>query len=245
MSNSISSATLSVAASATSNRADSSDGVNVEGNKISWPDDGWYEVQSASSYNTMSQGGRSATMPNGVYTVINHTTGERFEGVEVGGGGQSDIELAQRTDRPLGLPSAIELTKNPDIPIYDLNSGYWDRPNAWGVTATPEGHIHDIDRGVGSSAGNSDLDVDGNQGGVSSAESAENGRFGTNEEGEFGGTPTAPAAEPVSQPTTTQRPNGNDLGSGSTDSSSNGGGVSSSKSAADGGFGTSAGGEFG
>ncbi len=58
--------------------------VVVNGNTISWPDDGWYEVQSATSYNTMSEGGQSADLPSGVYNVINHTTGERFENVHVG-----------------------------------------------------------------------------------------------------------------------------------------------------------------
>lgn len=59
-------------------------GVKVEGSTVSWPDDGWYEVQSSTSYNTMSEGQRSATLPHGNYTVINHTTGERFKGITVG-----------------------------------------------------------------------------------------------------------------------------------------------------------------
>ena len=42
-------------------------GVSVEGNRISWPDDGWYEVQSATSFNTMNEGGTSATMAHGTW----------------------------------------------------------------------------------------------------------------------------------------------------------------------------------
>ncbi len=56
-------------------------GVKVDGNTVSWPDDGWYQVQSSTSYNTMSEGQRFAILPHGNYTVINHTTGERFEGI--------------------------------------------------------------------------------------------------------------------------------------------------------------------
>lgn len=92
---------------------------------------------------------------------------------------------------------------------------------------------------------NSDNDTD-NGPVVSSNQSAEDGGYGDNEEGEFGGTPTAPAAEPVSQQTTTQRPNGNDLGSSDSDRSNGGSSdVSSSQSASDGGYGDSEQGEFG
>lgn len=58
--------------------------IGVSGNTISWPSNGWYEVQYASSYNTVSEGGRSATLDPGIYNVINHTTGERFENIHVG-----------------------------------------------------------------------------------------------------------------------------------------------------------------
>lgn len=65
-------------------------GIKVDGNTVSWPDDGWYEVQSSSSFNTLSEGQRFATLPHGDYTVINHTTGERFEGITVGPGNASE-----------------------------------------------------------------------------------------------------------------------------------------------------------
>ena len=87
--------------------------IKVEGNRISWPDDGWYEVQSAISYNTMSEGGNSATMPHGTYTIINHTTGERFENIVVG----SDAMASLQTKDIVHL----------DLPIVDImnpgNSG--------------------------------------------------------------------------------------------------------------------------
>ena len=84
MSSSISNAALSISGASPSNRVDSSNVINIEGNKISWPDDGWYEVQSATSHNTMHEGGRSAEMPSGSYHVINHTTGERFKDIQIG-----------------------------------------------------------------------------------------------------------------------------------------------------------------
>ncbi|ASJ74990.1 hypothetical protein [Granulosicoccus antarcticus] len=61
--------------------------IQVEGNVISWPDDGWYEVQGIYSTPTYCEGGRSCTMAEaGQYIVINHTTGERFVGVTVASG---------------------------------------------------------------------------------------------------------------------------------------------------------------
>ena len=59
------------------------DKISVSNGTISWPDNGWYEVQFARSYNTFSEGGQSASPGPGVYNVINHTTGERFDGVVV------------------------------------------------------------------------------------------------------------------------------------------------------------------
>lgn len=57
--------------------------VVVEGSKIRWPDNGWYQVQSASDYRTVCEGGRSCEVSAGRYIVINHDTGQRFEGIEV------------------------------------------------------------------------------------------------------------------------------------------------------------------
>ncbi len=62
----------------------SDDGIRISSNTISWPVDGWYEVQCASSFNTVSEGGTPATLDPGTYNVINHTTGVRFENVIVG-----------------------------------------------------------------------------------------------------------------------------------------------------------------
>lgn len=57
--------------------------VSVDGRRISWPDDGWYQVQDANSYETVCEGGSSCEAEPGAYRVINHSTGERFENVVV------------------------------------------------------------------------------------------------------------------------------------------------------------------
>ena len=59
--------------------------VTVDGNTISWPDDGWYQVQSGSTFESFCNGESSCTVEDGLYLVINHTTGERFTNIEVGG----------------------------------------------------------------------------------------------------------------------------------------------------------------
>ena len=57
----------------------------VDGNTISWPDDGWYQVQSSSTLLTVCEGGRSCQVSDGGYFVINHTSGERFEHIVITG----------------------------------------------------------------------------------------------------------------------------------------------------------------
>jgi hypothetical protein len=60
-------------------------GVTVTGNTISWPDDGWYQVQNSSDYTTICNGGSSCVVEPGTYKVINHTTGEQFKDIEISG----------------------------------------------------------------------------------------------------------------------------------------------------------------
>lgn len=60
-------------------------GVSVSGNVISWPDDGWYQVQSSSNHIEVCAGGNSCEVSSGTYIVINHTTGQRFADIVVGG----------------------------------------------------------------------------------------------------------------------------------------------------------------
>ena len=57
----------------------------ITGNTISWPDDGWYQVQVVTDEGQIQVcgGTRFCEVPNGTYIVINHTTGERFENIVV------------------------------------------------------------------------------------------------------------------------------------------------------------------
>lgn len=57
--------------------------VIVTGNTISWPDDGWYQVQDADTYESACEGGQSCDVAEGIYVVINHTTGSRYDGIVV------------------------------------------------------------------------------------------------------------------------------------------------------------------
>ncbi|MFK7859701.1 MAG: alginate lyase family protein [Granulosicoccus sp.] len=59
------------------------DSVSVNGNTISWPDDGWYQVQTQDDYREVCAAGRSCQVPSGIYKVINHTTGKTFENIRV------------------------------------------------------------------------------------------------------------------------------------------------------------------
>nr|MBX2879443.1 hypothetical protein [Granulosicoccus sp.] len=51
---------------------------------ISWPDDGWYEVQTASDFRTLCEGGTECQVERGLYNVINHSTGDRWDRLSVG-----------------------------------------------------------------------------------------------------------------------------------------------------------------
>ena len=57
--------------------------VVVEGNIISGPNDGWYQVQNTADYTAICSGTSSCEVSPGEYVVINHTTEERFEGIVV------------------------------------------------------------------------------------------------------------------------------------------------------------------
>lgn len=49
-------------------------GVTVSGRTISWPDDGWYQVQVRDSNESICEGGSNCTVPSaGDYRVINHS----------------------------------------------------------------------------------------------------------------------------------------------------------------------------
>jgi len=55
----------------------------VEGYVINWTEEGWHQVQLQSTYESVCNGGSQCTVPAGVYTVINHGTGQRFMNIAV------------------------------------------------------------------------------------------------------------------------------------------------------------------
>lgn len=58
-------------------------GISVDGNVISWSNPGWHQVQSNDGSETFCNGGSSCEVADGVYLVINHATGERFNDIRV------------------------------------------------------------------------------------------------------------------------------------------------------------------
>lgn len=89
----------------------------VNGNVISWPDDGWYQVQNEIDYTEVCGGGSSCMVEPGSYVVINHTSGQRFPNIVVG----ADSDLAPPTNLRgvVYSNSAMEL--------------FWDRSPGIGV----------------------------------------------------------------------------------------------------------------
>ncbi len=102
----------------------------VDGNRISWPDDGWYEVQSATSFNTMHEGGRFADMPLGTYNVINHTTGEVFY----------DIALPAST-QAVANSIAADITSREKFRIALPASGWYEVQSADTYETIAEGEV--------------------------------------------------------------------------------------------------------
>jgi len=100
----------------TNTSSDSGSSLSIEGNRISWPNDGWYQVLDGETFVAICNGGDSCTVEPGVYLVVNHSSGERFENVRVPGTGaestsqQSAAADASNTTAPL-------TSDNPDFRI--------------------------------------------------------------------------------------------------------------------------------
>lgn len=54
---------------------------------ITFAGEGWYQVQNATTFESVCEGGTQCTVPAGTYIVINHTTGERTMETVAGSGG--------------------------------------------------------------------------------------------------------------------------------------------------------------
>lgn len=114
-------------------------GINIDGNVISWPDDGWYQVQRLQDYSTVCEGGRSCTVDPGRYIVINHTSGQRYEDVLI-----KSEDSAVTPDTP-STPSGITVNGNtilvPDDGWYQIQSALTFQSFCEGVRAceVPDG----------------------------------------------------------------------------------------------------------
>lgn len=90
--------------------------VTVTGNTISWPDDGWYQVQNASTYESVCEGGTQCDVADGSYNVINLSTGFRVEALPVGGSsGQSGSTI----DQPVLNGLTLQLPDNGWYQVQD------------------------------------------------------------------------------------------------------------------------------
>lgn len=78
--------------------------VTVVGSTIQWPNDGWYQVQSSTDYSTVCEGVRSCTVPAGTYTVINHSSGTRWDSIVV----SEDSEINSTPGTPRVVGSTIQ-----------------------------------------------------------------------------------------------------------------------------------------
>ncbi|MGQ7843916.1 family 16 glycosylhydrolase [Granulosicoccus sp. 3-233] len=125
--------------------AGNTEGVTVDGLLIRWPDDGWYQVQDATTFESLCEGGRSCQVSAGKYLVVNHTTGERFENIVVesasngGGDGPGDNELpppqVPELDDPFALPLPLP---NPADPFGSLLEVDDEQPVAGGPPTQPK-----------------------------------------------------------------------------------------------------------
>ncbi len=90
-------------------------GPTVNGNTISWTEDGWHQVQEQETGSSLCGGGRDCTVPNGVYKVINHGTGERFEFIFVTGDTTAGSGTAPAPVGATGQTESYEFGDDGDI----------------------------------------------------------------------------------------------------------------------------------
>ena len=69
------------------------DRVTVDGTTISWPDNGWYQVQNAETFASVCEGGTSCEVAPGSYIVINHSEGTRENVIVAGTGVVLQLQL--------------------------------------------------------------------------------------------------------------------------------------------------------
>jgi len=96
--------------------------ITVTGNTISWPDNGYYQVQTSDGSVNICEGERSCTVPPGIYRVINHTTGERLRATV---GDPGNIPIINQTTWPDILRNAITTLNG--VQVQDLHDRVLER----------------------------------------------------------------------------------------------------------------------
>lgn len=118
------------------------DTVTVSGNVISMPDDGWYQVQNAETFQSLCEGKRTCAVAAGTYTVINHSTGERFENIVV----EDDAP-------PVNPPDPQQPTEPVLVPVSvsgaDTSGNSNDSPTATESASLRGPFLRDPTRGAG------------------------------------------------------------------------------------------------
>ena len=94
----------------TNTSSDSGSSLSIDGNRISWPNDGWYQVLDSTTFVAICNGGDSCTVEPGVYLVINHGNGERFENVRVGNVAEASSNNSNASDA-----NTLTASDNPDF----------------------------------------------------------------------------------------------------------------------------------
>ena len=118
--------------------------VAVTGNVISWPDDGWYQVQTADGSRNVCNGGTSCEVSDGSYLLINHTTGERFENIVVGGGSTAPASPST----PAAPSSGVDRVTVDGSTILLPDDGWYQIQNAETFASVCEGVLR-CDVGAG------------------------------------------------------------------------------------------------
>jgi hypothetical protein len=112
------------------------DRITVEGTTISWPDNGWYQVQSADTFASVCEGGLSCDVTPGTYYVINHSEGTR-ETVSVAGGSTTPpVETATvEVNFDITVPFFVSNALQVQVISGDTRlTGAWLIGESWSVT---------------------------------------------------------------------------------------------------------------
>lgn len=115
---------------------------SVDGDTISWPADGWYQVQHVATENwdvcNSSDDGTSCVVSPGTYVVINHSTGERFDNIVVGsaepgaGDSPSRTESVNVTENDANVGVATLIRSSDEVQIR-FNTTNLDSDSAYTV----------------------------------------------------------------------------------------------------------------